>query len=86
MAFPKVFKGGGARARMPQGGLEEASRRPQGGLKGPQGGKGTPAAAPYEILRTTNRSSEDLTRRLARGPANLKLLEAAFEKSSSERT
>ena len=55
--FAKLGGGNG------QGGLSEASVRPQGG-------KGARAGAPYEVLRTTNRSSEDLTRRWARGPAN----------------
>ena len=64
--------GGGERARWPRGGLGEASRRPQGG-------KGARAGAPYEVLRTTKRSSEDLTRRWARGPANfIPLLHPAF--------
>ena len=49
-----------------QGGLKEASVRPQGG-------KGARAGPAYEVLRTTKRSSEDLTRRWARGPANLKI-------------
>ena len=63
---------------MLRGGLKEASRRPQGGLEEasvrPRGGKGARAGPAYEVPRTTKLSSEDLTRRWARGPANCKLV------------
>ena len=69
-ASPLAFGGdstpggwGAERARWRQGRLSEASVRPQGG-------KGARAGPAYEVLRTTKRSSEDLTRRWARGPAN----------------
>ena len=55
--------GGGQRARWHRGGTREAPRRHRGG-------NGALGGLPYEVLGTTNRSSEDLTRRWAKGPAN----------------
>ena len=64
-------------ARRHQGGTGEAPGRHRGGTEEAprrhRGGNGALGGPPYEVLRTTNRSSEDLTRRWARGPANLNI-------------
>ena len=70
-AFFKEFEG-----RRPVGGTGEVA---PGRLRGDTreaprkllGGNGAVAGARYEVLRTTKRSSEDLTCHGARGPANL---------------
>ena len=66
-AFGNRFYQVGVGARCHQGGTRVAP-----GMH--RGGKGALPGPAYEVLGTTKRSSEDLTRRWARGPANFCLV------------